>query len=571
MPLFRRKNRKRRNVVESSKADFYEEKISPLINMAFTYPQWQHHAKMVKRSLTNVSIMQFSLEGKPEGKKNYPQQNYIDEAQKLKMGMTRLQQVHNGEVQHEIIRKLLLAQFTYPRWQRDVQESLEWYLRMQDTLAKEVVLNIVKKQRLHNGERSEYTSVLALLNREGSSTFSYEGWKKHKRMIEDTLTNTSNEVDFSFSANRKDVARDLYKGMIRLQRVHDGKASHDGIDCLHTNNNSFTYPRWKIYREEILILFLKFEDDEAKELYGVMQLKQDMHDGKRSHWLLTNLDAQSFTYGGWARHARSLEMALTGVFKVHLGQDRVVTAEKLLQGMRRLQKVFTGKTRHKEIEHLQKTRFTYTDYGKDKKEIMEYYFRFQDEYARSLQTMMLQKQRIHDGEVTDEIREFLAAFDNVNIESGQEVMTIAEQKKLNKKLDKATLHQSRSTGDFSEDSSESPRSVMRRLESKRLGSLASPVSNISHSSELDSLLDFEAPENKRLSMTLFSTAKGFKIDGSGFCKPNECSDQCYICTESRKNSGCSTEDYICLCARISEFDEKSSLLLDELSQGMMSN
>jgi len=521
---------------------------------------------LANRSLTSTSSLKMRL---GRGKRSSHRNN--EDAQKIMTGMKRFQDVYDGKTQHETIRKLQLAQFTYPQYERDVQEALEWYLRMEDKLAKEVVLNIVNKQRMHNGESSDGSRILALLNRSGSSSkegFCYKGWEKHKQIIEDTLANKYNELDFSFSDNRVEIARDYYKGMMRLQRIHDGKARHLGIERLNANIDSFKYPRWEKDREEAFIMYLKFDDDEAKELYDVMKLKQDMRDGKRSHWLLMKLDAQRFTYPDWSNHAKSVERSLTNVFKVHLGEDRSATAEKLFRGMLRLQQVFTGQRLHKEIEHLHKSKFTYAGFEKDRTESVEQFLRFQDEYAVDLLNMMLQKQQMHAGKVSADIQDIISVFDDVKMDPKQNVPDVEKKSESNHEPYEAAASTGRLSGDVSDPlSTESPRDVMRRLEGKFSG--APYRHETSHSGEEESLLDYTDPAEKRSKRYLFSTAKGFKVGGSGFCTPDQCSDLCYLCTERNTNiSG--SERHECLCAQLSQFDEKSSQLLDEISQGVFS-
>lgn len=528
-------------------------------HISFTYPQWEQHAMLANRALTSTSGLKMWLGG---GNRSSHRNN--EDAEKIMTGMKRFQDVYDGKTQHETIRKLQLAQeFTYPQHQRDIQEALEWYLRMEDKLAKEVVLNIVNKQRIHNGERSDGSRILALLNRSGSSSkegFCYKGWERHKHLIEDTLANKYNEIDFSFSDNRVDIARDYYKGMIRLQRIHDRKARHIGIERLNENSDSLNYPRWEKDREEAIIMYLKFDDDEAKELYDVMKLKQDMHDGKRSHWLLRKLDAQRFTYPGWSNHAKSVERALTNVFKVHLGEDRSATAEKLFRGMLRLQQVFTGQKRHKEIEHLHKSKFTYTGFEKDRTESVEQFLRFEDEYAVDLLNMMLQKQQIHAGKVSADIKDIISVFYDVKMDTKKSVLDVVK---------KSTARPDRLSGDVSNPlSTDSPRDVMRRLEGKWSG--APYRHETSNSGEEESLLDYTDPAEERSKRYLFSTAKGFKVGGSGFCTPNECSDQCYLCTEYKNAHNSGSERHECLCAQLSHFHENSSRLLDEISQGVFS-
>ena len=537
-----------------------EDDFNKSSHSSFTYPQWEQHAMLANRALTNTSGLKMWIGG---GKRSSHRNR--EDAQKIMTGMKRFQDVYDGKTQHETIQKLQLAQFTYKQHQRDVQEALEWYLQMEDIIAREVVLNIVNKQRIHNGERSDGSRILALLNRSDSSSkegFCYKGWGKHKQMIEDTLANKYNEMDFSFSDNRVEVARDYYKGMIRLQRIHDRKSRHIGIERLNANSDSFKYPRWEKYREEAIIMYLKFDDEEAKELYDVMKLKQDIHDGKRSHWLLRKLDAQRFSYPGWSNHTKSVERALTNVFKVHLGEDRSATAGQLCRGMLRLQQVFTGKTRHKDIEHLHKSKFTYAGFEKDRIESVEQFLRFQDEYAVDLLNMMLQKQQIHAGKVSADIQEIISVFYDGNTATKKSVPYIDK---------KSAARHDHSSGDVSNlPSTDSPRDVMRRWEGKWSG--APYRHETSNSGEEESLLDYTDPAEERSKRYLSSTAKGFKVGGSGLCTPHECSDKCYICTEYRKahNNGNGSERHECLCAQLNHFHENSSRLLDEISQGIFS-
>lgn len=228
--------------------------------------------------------------------------------------------------------------------------------------------------------------------------------------------------------------------------------------------------------------------------------------------------------------------------------------------MLRLQQVFSGKKRHKEIEHLHKSKFTYAGFEKDRTESVEQFLRYQDEYAVDLLNMMLQKQQIHAGKVSADIQEIISVFYDGKMDTKKSVPYIET---------KSAARPDRSSGDVSDPSStDSPRDVMRRLEGKWSG--APYRHETSNSGEEESLLDYTDPAEERSKRYLFSTAKGFKVGGSGFCTPKECSDKCYLCTEYRNAHNNGSERHECLCAQLNHFHENSSRLLDEISQGVFS-
>lgn len=372
-------------------------------DIRFTYLHWEQHAQKVEQTLTSTAFATISHTPK-------------EAAQMMLKGMERFQHIHDGTLKHSTIQKLQVAEFTYPQWRRDVQEALECYLRMEDSLAKAIVADIVKKQKMHNGHSPHNViALLDLASRDSSKQFfTYDGWEKHIQVIRDTLANKYNQVELSFGPSRDEVAEDMFNGMKRFQAVHTKQKHHNSIKLLLQNTVSFTYPNWVKDKHEAMMDFLKFEDQEAEELLDVMNLKQDMFKGNRSNNVLVELDSSSFSYDGWQNHADAVEMSLTSTFKSNFGETRKTTAKKLLKGMHRIQLVFKKKQRHRGISRLYgNNNFSYPRWEKDRIEAMHYYLRFEDEYAKEAINLMIKKQKIHDGDRSEDI---LVALDKMRLD-----------------------------------------------------------------------------------------------------------------------------------------------------------
>jgi hypothetical protein len=100
--------------------------------------------------------------------------------------------------------------------------------------------------------------------------------------------------------------------MDKKQKMHVGYRSHSDLRALdaHLDTQSFTYPGWKSdlkqaedYHIDYPILFVG--------KLAIMEKKQKMHVGDRSHSDLRALDAhlntQSFTYPGWKDDVKQAE------------------------------------------------------------------------------------------------------------------------------------------------------------------------------------------------------------------------------------------------------------------------
>lgn len=556
---------------------------------SFTYPGWGEHAKKVEQTLTNAASASMSHTSKQA-------------AQQMFKGMERFQQIHDGTLEHATIRKLQIAKFTYPRYQRDAQEATECYLRMEDTLAKGIVANIVKKQKLYNGDRPN--SILALFGPASSSkgqpskifTYTYPMWRKHVKMIKDTLANTYNDLELSFGPSREEVAQKMFNGMKRLQRVYDKKAQHHHIMLLYTQEEMFTYPNWARDKEEAMILFLKFEDREAKEFCQMMKLKQGIYEGDRSHSVLVELDSSSFKYVGWQDHAKAVEMALTSLFKINLGEDRNTTAKKLLKGMRRLNLVLSGKHNHRGISELCKRSYSYPRWERDLEEAANHYLRFQDTYANDVFDVMKNKQLMHDGDRSEDV---IVALDNmksantsnsenqesfssdsprdvmriIGIDQVKKITTAAESaRKTRRRIESQRGVKIKKTDELSKNKSDqrrgnlltgdsdhsSARESMRMIEDRHGRNLKTKTKN-----NYNTKLGKRTETNTGKSLERYSKkTEEFRVDNPGLCTSAECSQECRICIAYKMNTG---DVEGCLCEQISQFDQRSAKLLKRVS------
>lgn len=537
---------------------------------AFTYPGWEEHAKKVEHTFTHTG--------------NIPISHTVHYAAKQMIrGMERFQQIHDGTLIHATIQKLRIAQLTYPHHDRDIQEVMECFLRMQDTLAKTIVNNIVKKQKLHNADPSN--NVLAIfgpassISNYPSDLFTYPMWESHARLIKDTASNKYNDIDMSFGPSREELTRKMLNGMKRMQRVYDKRVKNRGISILFSNRGIFTYPNWERDKEEALIMFLKFDDREAIDFLRVMKLKQDKHQGDRSHEVLSAIDTSTFNYKGWEEHAKAAEMALTDPFKINLNEDRTTTAKRLLQGMRRLNSVLSGESHHQGISELYKTAFSYPKWERDLEEATNHYVRFQDTFAKEVYDVMLKKQQIHDGDRSEDIivtldnmkstHSTLTSFQgSVSSSSPRDVMQIDGLSEIEKRDRKAT---------------ESARIIRRRIENQRGVKIKSreqgPRPDQLGKDKLSSArMNMRAIENKmgknfkRLRRQDDEMSEALSADSQPleellqedmqFCTSSKCLEECKLCAAHKMSNGAEAG---CLCQQIANFDVESTKLLRSLS------
>eukprot|EP00546_Thalassionema_frauenfeldii_P008500 CAMPEP_0178923340 /NCGR_PEP_ID=MMETSP0786-20121207/16664_1 /TAXON_ID=186022 /ORGANISM="Thalassionema frauenfeldii, Strain CCMP 1798" /LENGTH=208 /DNA_ID=CAMNT_0020597823 /DNA_START=206 /DNA_END=832 /DNA_ORIENTATION=+ len=117
-----------------------------------------------------------------------------------------------------------------------------------------------------------------------------------------------------------------------------------------------------------------------------MDFKQRVHDGDRSHAVLVRLDSLHFTYPNCDKDAKTVEDALTKVYRffgdLPKASDCKEKAYSIILGMVRMQQVYDGKLNHpciKALQNLPDVSDTSTDIWIARQDLLE----FNDAKAKS--------------------------------------------------------------------------------------------------------------------------------------------------------------------------------------------
>lgn len=553
--------------------------------ISYTYPGWERHAKMIDKTQLPSPSVAAALNKKKQEKTRERKEL----GQKMMKGMRRIQQVHDGNKYNPTITRLLNAELDYPGWNKEIQHALDHYLRFDDKAGSELVSNIMKKQYLHKKKHDRADLMLrqnsiisdsSIASSPSNFRFSYPGWKQHQQLIDDMIENSSNSLNLITDESNVEKARLMRKGMIRLQHCYDGRTKHRHMMKLFGNCDSFSYLTWKKDKNEVFIYFLKYEDDEAEEFYQVMKMKQRLHEGSRPHWILVSLDQTKFTYPDWKRDAKEVELALTSAYKANLGENRVVTAERILRGMERFEKIYKGEETNEEIKRLMSCKYTYDTFEADRREAMDYYLRFQDDFGLDVQMQMKEKQKLqnklehiqigktHSVCFADELTyDHGSKEDTIKTnESPRDVMRRLESRWKTSDM-KLSSGEKVPTPRFHSKPNESPRDVLRKLE-QRYAKVRRNSRRYRENPDSSITSDLESTGSSTSHDYTFSKITSLH-KCKGKCDSDSCSDQCYVCSEYNSISGSSKHSDQCFCQQLHDIEDKSKRLLNSVSEGFL--
>ena len=287
-----------------------------ILEREFSYNEWKQHADIIEETLSHSYEFDV-LEPVPS-----------EVAHNIFNGMKRLQRVYDRHIHHNSIMHLLHdahEEFNYPDCKKDIEKAINHFLRFEDRDGEKVREKMGERQRMYKGDRpndnSEGTSIsgnlklnedsglkktrlvtqstsalkkkkrissknpyhdtMILLRKAISEhVFSYNEWKQHADIIEETLSH-SYEFDV-LEPVPSEVAHNIFNGMKRLQRVYDRHIHHNSImHLLHDAHEEFNYPDCKKDIEKAINHFLRFEDRDGEKVREKMGERQRMYKGDR--------------------------------------------------------------------------------------------------------------------------------------------------------------------------------------------------------------------------------------------------------------------------------------------------
>ena len=187
------------------------------------------------------------------------------------------------------------------------------------------------------------------------------------------------------------TARRLLTSMDRKQQLHDGACEHDGIQKI-LDEGSFTYEGFEDDKVEAIALFSEGYEVALKRVLEGIDQKQRIKNGDRSDDIITELDKLKFKYKEWKKDKEKVENAL----------DRK-SAMRLLLAMKRKQMRHSGTIDHKGMNMLltNEESFSYDGYAQDKKEALRLFYEGYELLLNQLLSKMDEKQKVHMGDRSD--------------------------------------------------------------------------------------------------------------------------------------------------------------------------
>ena len=185
---------------------------------------------------------------------------------------------------------------SYVGWQQDAAEVEDGLVRCGPSVASRMLAKMRRKQRLHEGDRSDV--VLQVLD-EVNQGLTYDGWETDVDRVEHDWVG-------GWGTNIHEVR----EKMRRKQRLHEGDRSDVVLEVLDDVKRGLAYESWEQDVRTVERDWIEGEDTEdIREMLAKMRRKQRLHEDDRSDVVLQVLDdvKQGLTYDGWEQDVDRVE------------------------------------------------------------------------------------------------------------------------------------------------------------------------------------------------------------------------------------------------------------------------
>jgi hypothetical protein len=260
--------------------------------------------------------------------------------------MTAAKRMRRGYGPHSNLIELNSLTLSYPAWEEDVKVEMEAHMEGRDIRHR--IPRLLEAQRVHDGNRSNWRLVEL-----DSLDLSYPGWEVDVKEAERFHILSNGNCILSNSAFSR-----MIMGLRGKQQLLDGDRSHPNLQRL--DSLKLNYPEWK---EDFATAEKDYQCGDywfGQRLF-VLEERQRMFNGHRSHPRLCELDSCFVSYPGWEEDVRKAEEA--HIQQVEGGSP---TFAACLQGMKNKEQMITlGLRSHPNLVRLDRLCFTYLDWEKD--------------------------------------------------------------------------------------------------------------------------------------------------------------------------------------------------------------
>jgi hypothetical protein len=234
---------------------------------------------------------------------------------------------------------------SYPGWEKDVKTAEQAHTEGTDIHLG--ICRLLEAQRVYDGNRSHWRLVTL-----DSLEISYPGWEEDVKKAERFHICRVENIISNFGFDRMVME---FKGK---QQLFQGDRSHPNLQKLDAlQPTKSTYPGWN---EDFTAAE---KDHQNRERFNhklfILEERQRMYLGDRSHPRLLELDSYSFSYPGWEEDIRLAE-------DIHLRMKHSFLIYHChLQGMRNKQQMCLGDRSHPNLVFLDGLLLSYPSWKAD--------------------------------------------------------------------------------------------------------------------------------------------------------------------------------------------------------------
>ena len=334
--------------------------------------QWMISGDRSHRNLVNLDNLNLCYEGWQEdvAKAENAHINNPMEFDCRLFEITEKQKMFYGDRSHPRLMILDALDLSYPNWQKDCKKAEEYHLCFPELFDGKIA-GMKEKQKMHNGDRS-HPNLIAL----DALTLTYPRYAEDVFEAEDIHTSKP----FMYKEKLFEITE--------KQNMYVGNRSHPRLKIL--DGNSFEYPGWQQDVSKAEHYHVRFPELFKQKLIG-MQEKQKMYAGDRTHPNLVALDeiAKQINYPGY-------EQDLKEAGKAHTDLPQEFNSRLFI--IQEKQRIHEGNRSHPRLVELDKMVLTYPNADFDFKKALEYHLRYPELFKGKLKGMR-EKQRIYRGDL----------------------------------------------------------------------------------------------------------------------------------------------------------------------------
>ncbi len=244
--------------------------------------------------------------------------------------IARKQKLHDGDRSDAELQLLDSLHLTYPGCKKDRNEVFDYYLQGYDGLLDTYRFCLTEKQRMHEGDRS-HPRLVAL----DSLQLSYPGWEEDIKSYEEMHVSFALS-GFESSPEESSVQIDMFKSKQETYSTGVEDSSWMHPDQHTIVNTKWTFPGWEEVVQSVHESPSTYPFDDILELFQVRQMLYE--NDYTQHPLLIQIGSIELSYPGWDKDMDNIKTEVV-TYYILSWKER---CEKCLQGMLNKQRAYNG-------------------------------------------------------------------------------------------------------------------------------------------------------------------------------------------------------------------------------------